>query len=367
MRKSRPFVTSKLDDWYHWLINHVPRTIKDVASRVFKTLKDKIMGFYNRVTGNQTQHKIEAPKGAPLRGGPFNPIELEQAFDGAYRSYKINGRPRMDADTFFNRIRKELISLITRELTTLNSARIQTTTWIRFVKENAVGLENAQVELAFNSKTMSAHRGDDLDQIVDRMIAHMETQIENPALLNSRFRFDEVLFLNINFHWLNLTRASSYLPLPDWIEKKKAIINLLNNDKECLKWAVIAALQWTEINSHPERMSNLRKFVDNYNWFGLRFPVSIKDIGVFETNNNILVYVLAVEGRDTYIYRKSNYMSDREINLLMISEGPTGPSRDGIRHYTTIESLSMLLSSKNSKHHGKQYFCNNCLQGFKLE
>ena len=108
------------------------------------------------------------------------------------------------------------------------------------------------------------HQGSDLDPIVDEMIAHMKTQIENPALLNSRFKFDEVLFLNINFHWLNLTGGSSYLPLPDWIEKKKAIINPQNNDEECFKWAVIAALEWTEINSHPERVSNLRRFFDNY-------------------------------------------------------------------------------------------------------
>ena len=123
------------------------------------------------------------------------------------------------------------------------------------------------------------------------MIAHMKTQIENPALLNSRFKFDEVLFLNMNFHWLNLTRGSSYLPLLDWIEKKKAIINPQNNDEECFKWVVITALEWTEINSHPERVSNLRKFVDNYDWSGLRFPASIKDVGVSETSNNILVNV----------------------------------------------------------------------------
>ena len=43
--KSRPVVTSKLNDWYDWLINHVPKTIKDGASRAFKTFKDKIMGF----------------------------------------------------------------------------------------------------------------------------------------------------------------------------------------------------------------------------------------------------------------------------------------------------------------------------------
>ena len=32
-----------------------------------------------------------------------------------------------------------------------------------------------------------------------------------------------------------------------------------------------------------------------------------------------------------------------------------------------IKSLSRLLSSSNSKHKGKQYFCTNCLQGFLLE
>ena len=43
MSKSRSQVTSKLNDWYDWLINHVPKTIKDCASRAFKTFKDKII------------------------------------------------------------------------------------------------------------------------------------------------------------------------------------------------------------------------------------------------------------------------------------------------------------------------------------
>ena len=165
------------------------------------------MGFYNRATGNQTQ------QGRPCESEPepFSPTELEQAFESAYRSYRINGRPRIYADTFFNRIRGELFRLITRELTDLSSARIPMTTWIRFVKDNN------RVEKAFNSRMMSVHRGSNLDQIVDGIITHMKTQIKNPALLNSRFKFDEVLFLNINFHWLNLTRGSSYLPLPDWL------------------------------------------------------------------------------------------------------------------------------------------------------
>ena len=51
-------------------------------------------------------------------------------------------------------------------------------------------------------------------------------KIKNAALANSRFRFDAVLFLDISFYQLNLTRGSSYLPLPDWIVKKKAIIKV---------------------------------------------------------------------------------------------------------------------------------------------
>ena len=204
----------------------------------------------------------------------------------------------MDVDTFFSRIREGLIELIKRELTSLNSVRVQMTTWIRFVKDND------GVELAFNSRMTSVHQGSDLEQIVDEMITHMETQIENPALLNSRFRFDEVLFLDTNFHQLNLTRGSSCLPLSDWLARKKAIINPQNDDEKCFKWAVIAASRWTDIKSHPERISNLIEFSNDYDWSGLKFPVSIKDINIFEMNNDLSVNLLSVENKDVYICRK---------------------------------------------------------------
>ena len=91
-----------------------------------------------------------------------------------------------------------------------------------------------------------------------------------------------------------------------------------------------------DIDSHPERVSNLREFADNYDWSGLEFPVSLKQIGKFEAKNNISVNVLGSEGKDIYILRNSNRSDYREINLLMISE-------DGINHYTVIKSLSRLL------------------------
>ena len=119
------------------------------------------------------------------------------------------------------------------------------------------------------------------------------------------------------------------------------MINPQTGDEECFKWAIIAADKWMDIDSHLERVSNLREFADNYDWSGLEFPVSLKQIGKFEAKNDISVNVLGLEGKDIYILRNSN-RSDREINLLMISE-------DGINHDTAIKSLSRLLKVLPSK------------------
>ena len=126
------------------------------------------------------------------------------------------------------------------------------------------------------------------------------------------------------------------------------IINPKNEDQECFKWAVIVTLEFQNIESHPERISNLIKFSNKYNWSGLGFPVSFKDITKFEFRNQISINVLAIEDKEIYICRKEgNY--ERIINLMIISESNR-------KHYIAIKSLSRLLSSKNTKHKGKEYF-----------
>ena len=183
----------------------------------------------------------------------------------------------MDVDTFFNRNRKNLIDLMDRGL---GSARVQMTAWIRFRQAleddfgNVIGFD--RVELPFNSRMTEIFQGSDLNEIVNEMFAHMKTQIENPALRNSRFVFNEVLFLDVNFNQLNLTRGSSYISLPDWIVNKKAVINPKNeNDEECFKWTVIAGLDHKEIGKDHQCISNLKRFAKNYDFSGLKYPVAI--------------------------------------------------------------------------------------------
>ena len=75
----------------------------------------------------------------------------------------------------------------------------------------------------------------DIGEIVESMITHMSQQVENPALRVSKFVFDRVMRMEISMHRLNLTRGSSYIPLPGWLSRKEAIINPKNLDMKCFK------------------------------------------------------------------------------------------------------------------------------------
>ena len=76
-----------------------------------------------------------------------------------------------------------------REQADLGSARVQTTVRIRFIQAleddfgNIIGSD--RVEKPFNSKMTEIHQGSDLNEIIDEMLAHMKTQIENPALTSN--------------------------------------------------------------------------------------------------------------------------------------------------------------------------------------
>lgn len=76
-------------------------------------------------------------------------------------------------------------------------------------------------------------QGSDIDGLLGVMFSHVKTQIGNPKMPQSGFTLDQVMHIFVNFHELALTRGSSYIELPDWIVKKKAIINPKNeNDEE---------------------------------------------------------------------------------------------------------------------------------------
>ena len=286
----------------------------------------------------------------------MTPRLIEGAFSGNYTRYRIEGVEGMDLPMFFSRIRNSITTVLKKEMAN-RAIRAQTTTYIRFTKgsTDTASEEDERITLAFNSRMTPIYYLNDIDSLFQSMIERMAQQVENPALRDSKFVFDQIMHMDIRMYRLNLTRGSSYIPLPDWLAKKKAILNPKNLDEKCFKWAVIAGQKWGEIDSNCERVSKLC-YEDEFDWSGMKYPVSTKDISKFETRNRIGLNVLALNGRTPYICRKGGDY-DRIVNLMIIEDGEK-------KHYVTIK---LLLSKMNSKHNPTQHFCNNCLQGFKTE
>ena len=84
---------------------------KRIENKIAK-LKKKIRRTKNK---KNKEHLI-----AKRNSLSWGPKELEGAFGGAYRRYRIDGIEGMDVDTYFTRTRKFLIDLLNKE--TMNRA-----------------------------------------------------------------------------------------------------------------------------------------------------------------------------------------------------------------------------------------------------
>ena len=79
--------------------------------------------------------------------------------------------------------------------------------------------------------------------------------------------------------------SGSYIDSPDWIKKEKATINLKNKDDKCFHYAVTVALNYEKIKWNPERVPNIKPFINKYEWNGTNYPSKIDYWKTFEKNN----------------------------------------------------------------------------------
>ena len=124
-----------------------------------------------------------------------------------------------------------------------------------------------------------------------------------------------------------LRRGKSYIKSLEWLRNKKATITTKNEkDYKCLQYALTVALNHQKIESHPDRISNIESFINQYNWKDIDFPSHQKDWKKFEQNNKTIALNILFVPHNTKTIRlpyKSKYNRKREnqVVLLMIING----------------------------------------------
>ena len=110
-------------------------------------------------------------------------------------------------------------------------------------------------------------------------------QKEN-SLRGSNFVFSGIDLTFVQFVKFKLKRGGSYIQTPERISVKKAIINPKNTKDECcFAYSIVASIHNEETDNHPERISKLTPYNNNYDWTDINFPSEQKDWNKFEKNN----------------------------------------------------------------------------------
>ena len=121
------------------------------------------------------------------------------------------------------------------------------------------------------SDNVEIRLGNETDDIIKGLLNSFlnNYQQEETILRNeSDLLLESVDLLSYHVHKTNLKRRNSYIKSPEWVISKRATINPQNKDNKCFQDSTVLALNHQNIESHPERLSNIKPFLDQYNWEG---------------------------------------------------------------------------------------------------
>ena len=343
-------VKSAINRFTGWLLNYIPEPIKSAVKERVENLKERVNSiFRRREEVGQPIEDVNLPEEDNL-----TPKEYKTAIKGYFKTFRVNGVDGMDEKKFMNNVKPRVINLIKSK----GSIKVKLILTVRFTKENpATGKIDINV-YSFASKMEIVTESTDISVIYDQMTDKIFELIQNFNNRGSGWQFDRVEHLDININPYNPLSASSYIELPGNLADKKAIINVKNeNDNECFKWAVTSAV--FPAKEHGERISKqMKKDSEKFDWTGIEFPVSLKQIDNFENLNN---YAINVFGYEKVVYPlRISKKNEQVINLLLIANEETN-------HFCWIKNMSRLIYGDVSKHHGKRYFCYRCLNSFRSE
>ena len=292
------------------------------------------------------------------------PILVKSGYNNNnYVQYESKGDRILTIQEYLALIEKYLRELINRYKNE-GEWKIQLTAEINFISLKPCSDETRIMHTKSDNEEFL--NGSDTDEVIKLLFeSFLQKYEENlqEKMKGSDFEFDGVNFLYYDFNKTSKNRGGSYIDSPKWLKDKKSTINPKNNDDKCFQYAVTLALNLDNIDDHPERISKIKPFADQYNWKDIDFQATSKDWKKIELNNKIALNILYVTHNTKKIHvaykSKHNLTREKQIILLMISNGEKW-------HYLTVKNLSGLLRGITSNHAG-DFYCLNCFCAYSIK
>ncbi|XP_074026081.1 uncharacterized protein [Leptinotarsa decemlineata] len=314
------------------------------------------MNVHRRTLQHRTNACVQYGEGVKI---------VNTAFKCRIVSYRVDSENHhMDYPTFFNEIKQKVVKLLEEVLDIHKCMKVNMEVFGRY----SLQTKDLSDIKSFNSPNEVIDQSNDLDVVYSSFADSLTVKAAEFQDRDSGWTIEKILYLEVNINKYSPFGGSSYIKLPRFIELKKSVVNVLNQDQCCFAWAVTSALypasqKLNEISSYPH-------FSTVLNVAGMEFPVKLKDIPKFEVMNDCSINVYGLEnvfknGRIEYEVVGPLHYSKRRlnshVNLLIITDD------SGNSHYCWIKDLSRLVSSQISARGHKKYFCDGCLLYFDNE
>ena len=129
---------------------------------------------------------------------------------------------------------------------------------VNFVSSNDTGETHTIFVWSDNKEIRS---GNERNDIVKRLLNSFLTNYEDEETIlgnSSNFVCESVDLLSYHVHKISLKRWKAYIKSPEWLINKRATINPKNKDNKCFQYSITVALNHENIESHSERISNIK-------------------------------------------------------------------------------------------------------------
>ena len=209
----------------------------------------------------------------------YKPTEVKSAFDGNYVLYESRGDKdgKLALYEYFDKIKPHLKDMIDY-YKSKGEWKIQITMriiFISFIDKNETQVMHTKsdnVEIMNGTDTSDA-----INKLINSFMKRYQEGLET-KMKGSSYIFERIDLLEYHLHKISLNRGSSYIKSPEWLHNKGVTINTNNTkNNNCFKYAITAALHHQEIGKNPQRISELKPFVNRYDWEDIEFLAGIKD------------------------------------------------------------------------------------------
>ena len=359
----------------------IPRTYKSVKDMV-QQYEDNIIlppiEFQDRpIPKPRTKKPLQAPIPAPRTKKPLQaPIpaprtktpsekpvpekrtiisQVEKALKGYTQSFDVELRDKKDPLVQLQKSRRAVEYLFKNLLVQTKGFKFVETLQVKFVKHS--NNKKIQKNGFFNSST---------DLIINETDIKLSLQASQQQILNKIAQWISEgsgwTIQSIENHYINIVnydplKGSSYIKLPQEL-KNRGLINLQNEDNECIRWCHIRHLN--PQGKDPQRIKKTDKqYIEKLDYSGIEFPVTVKQINKIEKQNNICINLFGYEEKQKFPIFISKEKFIDHMELLLITEGEN-------KHYVLIKDFNKFMFSQ-TKHEHRKHFCMHCLQCFSRE